>query len=465
MTPPLRVAIYARVSTDEQAQGDFSSVDAQIQTCESYCAAQPEWGVPDVFKDEGYSGKDTNRPDFRRLTEAVECRQYDRIVSYKLDRITRSLYDYLNLDAVCERHGAALVSVRESFDTSTPIGRAIRAILLVFAQLERETLVQRVMDKHTALVAANRYAGGRIPYGYRMTGPGQLEPDPDTAAILTRIYEAYANGGLSCLQIARGLLSEGVPTMRNGLRWHTSTILKFLRGESYRGVQTYGANIGDWPFDTIVPPDLVAAVDARLARERRQRGPRAIRYELHGLLRCHRCGLSLTQSSIARRSDGFRRIYLYCRDHKIDAGEQCRTAHVRREEVPAIVTAILDAVRRCQAAPPAPVDPAAAAAIMQASAKRTRATNAYVSGLLAEADWRRIAAECDAIEAAPSPSPLLDYETAARIPDVWESLEMGERNGAMREWVRTVTVYEDRFEVMTNPTGWAGWPAAIVVVR
>jgi DNA invertase Pin-like site-specific DNA recombinase len=124
--------IYARQSIDKK---DSISIESQIDLCRRECR-----GTPAIYQDKGYSGKNTDRPDFKRLMQAVENGEVDRIIVYRLDRISRSLSDFGRIWDTLKEHNAEFVSINEKFDTSTPMGRAMVYIIMVFAQLERETI-------------------------------------------------------------------------------------------------------------------------------------------------------------------------------------------------------------------------------------------------------------------------------------------------------------------------------------
>ncbi|HEY3268144.1 MAG TPA: recombinase family protein [Armatimonadota bacterium] len=471
----MNVAIYARVSLQEQAASDYSSVDAQVDCCRAHCAHQTAvtgstWTVCDVYRDEGFSGRNTERPALTALLEAVKGGRYDAIIVYKLDRATRSLYDYLNLDATLQRHHCALVSVREQFDTTTPIGRAMRALLLVFAQLERETLVQRVMDKHTALMAAGRYVGGHVPYGYRMVD-GELQIHPEQSPIVLRIFTEFANGR-STLTIARGLNADGVPSQLAGRKfkggiqrglWSPSALVCVLKAVCHRGIMRYGDRTGKWPAPTFVPPALVEAVDARIEMNRGTRGPKRVRHDLHGLFRCSECGGTLQQNSVSQRN-GVRRVYLYCRDTRIDAGPQCASSHVRMEELAPISGAILAMIERCRPGATPPEPEGAAARRVELAARRERANDLYLDGRIPRDRWQQIVTACDDEEQALCPQRSGDIDPTDLNAE-WPRLSVGKRNAILARLVRAIIVYPDRFEVITLPTEWDGWEPGITIRR
>ena len=143
-------AIYARQSIDKK---DSISIETQIEYCKRFSSEAPL-----VFYDKGFSGKNTNRPAFQQLMEAVETGQVSKIIVYRLDRFSRSIADFSQIWTKLEQRNVEFQSVTENFDTSSPMGRAMLNIVLVFAQLERETTAERVRDNYQ-----HRFALGSWP--------------------------------------------------------------------------------------------------------------------------------------------------------------------------------------------------------------------------------------------------------------------------------------------------------------
>lgn len=203
-------AVYARQSVDKK---DSVSIETQIDSCRRHLEGQPE-----VFQDRGFSGKNTNRPAFHRLMEAVEAGQVTKIIVYRLDRFSRSIADFGRVWEVLEHHGVEFQSVTENFDTSSPMGRAMLNIVLVFAQLERETIAERVRDNYQHRFSLGAWPGGPAPYGYSLTkitdSQGRQASSlavNDNAPVVRRIFESYAQEGASLQGIARALNRREFP--------------------------------------------------------------------------------------------------------------------------------------------------------------------------------------------------------------------------------------------------------------
>lgn len=140
-------AVYTRVSTDNQVEKEFNSCEAQEAKIKSFINSQENMEIFDVYSDPGYSGANIKRPALQRIMDDVRANKINCIISYKIDRLTRSPRDFYQLIELFEKHGVDFISVTERFDTSTPAGRLLRNIMLTFAQFEREMTAERTRDK------------------------------------------------------------------------------------------------------------------------------------------------------------------------------------------------------------------------------------------------------------------------------------------------------------------------------
>ena len=154
-------AIYARQSIDKKGS---LSIEGQIELCRKFTADDAL-----VFSDKGFSGKNTKRPAFGELMEAVEAGRVKKIVVYRLDRFSRSLADFSQIWELLRKNDVEFLSVNEQFDTSSPMGRAMLNIVMTFAQLERETTAERVRDNYHHRVSLGAWPGGPAPYGYALS--------------------------------------------------------------------------------------------------------------------------------------------------------------------------------------------------------------------------------------------------------------------------------------------------------
>src|SRR6202171_3299380 len=164
-----RCAVYTRKSTEEGLDQDFNSLDAQRESAEAYVASQRHDGwvcLPGRYDDGGFTGGNMHRPALQRLLADVEAGQVDCVVTYKVDRLSRSLVDFARIIGRFEKHHVAFVSVTQQFNSATSMGRLVLNVLLSFAQFEREIISERTRDKIAATRRKGTWAGGLPLLGY-----------------------------------------------------------------------------------------------------------------------------------------------------------------------------------------------------------------------------------------------------------------------------------------------------------
>lgn len=189
----VRCAIYTRKSSDEGLEQGFNSLDAQREACAAYILSQASEGwipVADLYDDGGFSGGTLERPALKRLLADIDAGRIDIIVVYKVDRLTRSLLDFSKLVEAFDKAGVSFVSITQSFNTTTSMGRLTLNMLLSFAQFEREVTAERIRDKIAASKAKGMWMGGTTPLGYRPDGRSLAVVD-DEAALIRHIYDRY----------------------------------------------------------------------------------------------------------------------------------------------------------------------------------------------------------------------------------------------------------------------------------
>lgn len=293
-----RVILYVRVSTQEQAKEGYS-IGEQIDRLTKYCEAMG-WTIIKVYTDPGYSGATMDRPGLKKLIKDVENGLADKIVVYKLDRLSRSQLDTLYLiEKVLLGNNTDFVSMNENFDTSTPFGRAMIGILAVFAQLEREQIKERMMMGKEARAKEGKFHGSKnIPIGYDYID-GLLTPNQFEKIQVVQAYELAA-AGLAPTQIAKKLTAAGY-SHKYG-EWTERAVRRILRTKTYIG---YVKHKNEWYkgiHEVFISDELYNEVNKLLDIRSEQhlqynrRAGRATSY-LAGFMYCKKCGAKYSKNT------------------------------------------------------------------------------------------------------------------------------------------------------------------------
>lgn len=350
-------AVYARQSLDKK---DSLSIDTQKDGGLKIADAGAE-----CYEDKGYSGKNTDRPALQRLKADIEAGKVKRVIVYRLDRISRNIADFYQLYKLMVDHDCQFKSISEDFDTSTPMGRAMMGILIVFAQMERESIQERVKDNyHYRIREDGRWPGGPAPKGFKLgktdRGVPTLIQTPDIAMVKLA-FDWYGNDVNTSLgEVARKLYERGYRSNRASGRFDNVTIARMLQNPVYaiadetlykyykmRRALVVG-EIKEWDGSTaahiigkkkgnantrkytsldeqtvyranykgVIPSALFISVQERLGRNERMgrsNAPSKLK-ELSGLLKCAKCGYAI-------RANNFPHLNCYGRStlHSCDA--------------------------------------------------------------------------------------------------------------------------------------------------
>jgi len=282
-----KAAIYVRVSTAEQNESGYS-VGEQRERLLAYCKAKG-YLVWDVYVDGGYTGSNLERPGIEKLLHDMD--KFDIVVVYKLDRLSRSQFDILNLiEKQFLPRGIDFVSMSEAFDTSTPFGRAMVGILGVFAQLEREQIAERMTMGRRARAKEGKYhGGGSIPIGYDYA-QGKLTPNPYEAGQIRMIFEMVAEGK-SNLQILEALNNAGYTTKYG--KWKSSArISRTIKIDTYIGNVRYDDIVHENAHEPIIDKELFEKANAVRKNKLEIYGKNIFKRStlLAGLIWCAKCG-------------------------------------------------------------------------------------------------------------------------------------------------------------------------------
>ena len=261
-----RVALYTRVSTEDQAKEGFS-LDAQLERLRFYAKAQG-WEVAGEYVDEGHSGRTTKRPQYTRMMEEIQ--RWDTLLVLKMDRIHRNSRNFMAMMDQLRRSKREFASVTESLDTSTAMGRFVMDIIQRIAQLESDQIGERT---HTGMEEKARQQGGSLgkpaPYGY-VYGPGfVLQPVEAEAAVVREIFQRFADGA-GKQQLAHELNERGIVGPA-GPKWAYKAVDRLLGNPTYAGALGWEGRLQPRMHEAIVDPALFDRVQARLRQTTRTR--------------------------------------------------------------------------------------------------------------------------------------------------------------------------------------------------
>ncbi len=238
----MKVAIYSRKS---KFTGKGESVENQVQLCKEYAIKHFNFDESSfiVYEDEGFSGGNTKRPEFQRLLKDTEANKFQMLICYRLDRISRNISDFSQMINILNKNNISFISIREQFDTTTPMGRAMMYIASVFAQLERETIAERIRDNMVQLAKTGRWLGGTTPTGYKSEPVVTLDKCgkqhrmyrlaavPEEMDIIKLIYDRYIS--LKSITGIEKYLMEHNITTKNGANFHAASIRPILTNPVY----------------------------------------------------------------------------------------------------------------------------------------------------------------------------------------------------------------------------------------
>lgn len=279
----IRCAIYTRKSSDEGLDQSFNSLDAQREAGEAYVKSQAHEGwraISTQYDDGGYSGGSMERPALRRLLADVDAGLIDVVVVYKIDRLTRSLADFARIVERFDAKEVSFVSVTQSFNTTSSMGRLTLNVLLSFAQFEREVTGERIRDKIAASKAKGMWMGGNPPLGYDLPPPGSrtLQVNEVEAATVHHIFARYLQVR-SVHALQRELAIQGIMSKQRmtasgrtigGLPFSRGALFHLLRNSIYRGCISHKGVVHLGEHAAILDPELFEAVQRQLDGQARR---------------------------------------------------------------------------------------------------------------------------------------------------------------------------------------------------
>lgn len=353
----INCAVYTRKSTEEGLEQDFNSLDNQYEFCTNYLKSLNDPALhllPTRYDDGGYSGGSLNRPALQRLLADIQCGLVNRVIIYKIDRLTREIRDFFKLLDVFEKYNVEFVSVKENqyYNTTTAIGRLMVNMFLVFAQFERENAGDRIRDKIATSKAKGMWMGGCPPFGYDI-GDRCLVVNEAEAQNVRFIYQTFCDTH-SLGDTADALNSGGIRTKRyttrqgrifGGRKFSVKTVQRILQNPLYKGMVAHrgkqypgqhAAIIEAAQFDT-VQAIFAAHKDKREARRYRKSASAGGRETaaLTGLIFCGCCGSAMTPSYCCK--GGIRYHYYRCYRRASKLEDKCPINQIRSSELDRVV--------------------------------------------------------------------------------------------------------------------------------
>lgn len=378
----MKAAIYSRKS---KFTGKGESIENQIQLCMDYAKSV---GIKDflIYEDEGFSGGNIDRPQFKKMMQDAKANKFDYLVCYRLDRISRNVSDFSTLIEKLNKLDISFISIKEQFDTSTPMGRAMMFISSVFAQLERETIAERIKDNMYELARTGRWLGGKTPHGFsskkikyldenlKERSMYQLEVSDDEMEVVKIVYAKYLELR-SLSQLYKYVYHNGIKGPRGG-KFDPSSLSGILRSPVYVkandvvveylrnnnmevigtpdnecGILTYAKNTST-PIAAIAKHkgiiDSTTWLEVQgLLDANRDKSPRIATGKvalLSGILKCSKCGSNMRITYKGKRTDKELKYYYVCGTKKNLGVDACNCKNLKGPLVEAIV---IERIKNC----------------------------------------------------------------------------------------------------------------------
>ena len=344
--------LYARVSTERQSEVRDGSLDTQMDRLKQYVSfRQPSsskekyaesWKIVDLYREEGKSGKNTERPELQRLLSDVETGRINTVICTKIDRITRSLIDFYNLNGKFDKHNIDFISLQENFDTSQPMGKAMLKMTLVWAELEREQTSLRTKEKMGWRAEQGLWNGGQI-LGYDLVEK-KLVVNEREAKLVKLMFKKYLELG-SVLKVVEWLNSNGYRTKeyisnrrgikRGGRRFFNANVLQKLTSRVYLGEIEHGGNIYPGQHKAIIDRQLWDEVNKliKMHAPKRVNPKREVKHAfiLQGLLKCGWCGSYMSTKYSTGRNE--LHYYYQCTRNAHGGNDACSMKYVPAPEL------------------------------------------------------------------------------------------------------------------------------------
>lgn len=337
-TKEIKVLIYTRQSIADDKE--FGSLDAQREAVEAYVRSQPNWSVlEERYDDSGFSGGNTDRPAYQKMIEEVKAGKVDIVATYKLDRLSRSIADFILLTKLFEKHNVRFVATTQAFDTSNPVGRMTVNLLATFATFEREMISERTKDKMVAARKRGLWTGGCPPLGYDVKD-GKLtihKAESEQVREIFRLYQLHKSYTPVLEELRRLKIRTKSWTLKNGTRrsgkdFNKQSLSNFLRNPVFIGKIRVGGKVVEGKHDPILDQETWDTVQGLLkTKPKRQRKRQQTSTLLQGLVRCACCG-ELYVHHYSRRGNRKYNAYV-CGTYQKQGAKACPQSRIPMAEL------------------------------------------------------------------------------------------------------------------------------------
>ncbi len=349
--PKIRCAIYTRKSSEEGLEQEFNSLDAQRISAENFIASQIGKGwtlIPDHYDDGGFSGGTIDRPALDRLLRDIKEDKIDCVIVYKIDRLTRSLFDFQKIVEIFDQNKVSFVSVTQSFNTYDSMGRLMLNVLLSFAQYERELTGERIRDKIDASKKKGMWMGGTIPLGYD-ANKGKLTVNTEEAKIIQILFQNFIETE-SATETARQLNKLGFTTkswisktnrLQKGKKFNKQNVRRILENQIYIGIIEHKSQTYNGLHEALIEKDIWQKANAILNCNQNNQiiTPKSrvtIAPLLKGIMNCGICGSKMIPTYTKKQGKRYR--YYICRSKSVGNNDNCKVGRISATEAENLVT-------------------------------------------------------------------------------------------------------------------------------
>ena len=344
----INCAVYTRKSTSEDLDQDFTSLDAQREAAENYIKSQKHEGwllLPEQYNDGGFTGANIDRPGLQKLLSSIKEGRINCVVVYKVDRLSRSLMDFVQLLEFFDKNNVTFVSITQAFNTNTSMGRLTLNILLSFAQFEREIISERTKDKMAAARKRGQWLGGRPPFGYtREKDSKKLTINQEEANIVREIFKLYIEGN-SLIQVAQILNNKGLRSRTwvgkktskpgGGKKYGVTQIQSIIKNVLYIGKVSYAGQIYTGQQEAILDEETFKRAQEQLKVKCVER--KALKNSdctglLNHLLHCPKCSAVMFHT-YTLKPNGHKYRYYVCTNAQRRGYSECPTKSINAQGI------------------------------------------------------------------------------------------------------------------------------------